>query len=103
MDIASLIITKVLQPNPGRMFIYTVCWLSSHSYLLLDHAVGPVGKRFRSKAEFIPHATWLMNGMTGNCECKYCSKRTQKEITAEMGAAGIIPVSMSPTPQGVKR
>jgi hypothetical protein len=47
-----------------------------------------------------------MNGMKGNCGCKYCSKKNQREITAEMGAAGIIPVSslsMSPAPQGVKR
>jgi hypothetical protein len=47
-----------------------------------------------------------MNGMKGKCGCKYCSKKTQKEITAEMGAAGIIPVSsvsMSPASQGVKR
>ena len=71
--------------------------------LMLDHSVGAPAKRFRSKAEFIPHAIWLMNGMKDICECKYCSKRTQKQITAEMGAAGIIPVSSSPAPQGVKK
>lgn len=99
MDIAFLIITKVPQQDLGRTYICMVRWLSFHGYPLLIRPAGPLGKRFRSKAEFIPHATWLMNGMKGNCDCKYCSKRTQKEITAEMGAAGIIPVSSSPAPQ----
>jgi len=88
------------------VYLYGALAVLSYRYLLLDYAAGYLDKRFRSKAEFIPHAIWLMNGMKGKCECKYCSKRTQKEITAEMGAAGIIPVSsisMSPSSQALKK
>lgn len=42
--------------------------------------------RFCSPAEFAPHAMWLAAGMpmkpngARDCGCKYCSKRSQKEI-----------------------
>jgi len=30
--------------------------------------------KFRSPAEFVPHAAWLIAGMPpGRCRCKYCS------------------------------
>ncbi|KAF9530438.1 hypothetical protein CPB83DRAFT_905381 [Crepidotus variabilis] len=86
-------------------------------YRFYDHHKGPAakprhdvylygspGKRFRSITEFIPHASWLMNDNLGRCDCKYCTKRTQKEVTAELGAAGVIPAtqSMSPGPPRIK-
>ncbi|KAF9266885.1 hypothetical protein L218DRAFT_978398 [Marasmius fiardii PR-910] len=49
--------------------------------------------KFRSVNEFIPHARWLFEDPTmnpSNCECKYCSKKSQREITANMGNEGII-------------
>ncbi|OCH85503.1 hypothetical protein OBBRIDRAFT_798107 [Obba rivulosa] len=45
-------------------------------------------QRFRSINEFIPHATWLCTDPTmnrANCECKYCSKRTQRTVTEDLG------------------
>ena len=45
-------------------------------------------KRFRSVPEFIPHALWLLtdpNLVRANCNCKYCNKKPQREITASMG------------------
>lgn len=45
-------------------------------------------KRFRSVPEFIPHALWLLtdpNLVRSNCNCKYCNKKPQREITASMG------------------
>ncbi|KAJ8095235.1 hypothetical protein PM082_010458 [Marasmius tenuissimus] len=51
-----------------------------------------VGK-FRSPNEFIPHARWLFTDPTmnpANCECKYCAKRPQREVTFDMGNEGII-------------
>ncbi|KAG7093622.1 hypothetical protein E1B28_007286 [Marasmius oreades] len=51
--------------------------------------------KFRSVNEFIPHARWLFEDAAmnpANCECKYCSKKSQREITANMGNEGIIEV-----------
>ncbi|TFK39812.1 hypothetical protein BDQ12DRAFT_628755 [Crucibulum laeve] len=64
---------------------------------------GPKGFRFRSINEFIPHAIWLMRDHatdTTPCRCKYCSKRSQKEITASMSniLARATTGTMSPTP-----
>ncbi|EMD38934.1 hypothetical protein CERSUDRAFT_104223 [Gelatoporia subvermispora B] len=47
-------------------------------------------QRFRSINEFIPHAVWLCTDPTmnrANCECKYCSKRTQRTVTEDLGLA----------------
>ncbi|KAH8116442.1 hypothetical protein DFH11DRAFT_1506352 [Phellopilus nigrolimitatus] len=44
--------------------------------------------RFRSPPEFIPHAYWLMTDPTldrGNCNCKYCAKKPQREISDAFG------------------
>lgn len=41
-------------------------------------------KRFRSINEFIPHAIWLMGDPSADCECKYCAKKAQREITASL-------------------
>ncbi|KAL0575194.1 hypothetical protein V5O48_006788 [Marasmius crinis-equi] len=88
-------------------------WPAGHAYVLADwptdyrlycHQKGPQADprrdiylfgskataKFRSINEFIPHARWLFDGATGNCECKYCSKKSQREITANMGNEGII-------------
>ncbi|KAG1765717.1 hypothetical protein EV702DRAFT_1151416 [Suillus placidus] len=71
-------------------------------YQMFDHNKGPkdsprhdaylIGsshaKRFRSVPEFIPHALWLLTDPTldrSNCNCKYCNKKPQREITASMG------------------
>ncbi|KIK50604.1 hypothetical protein GYMLUDRAFT_234563 [Collybiopsis luxurians FD-317 M1] len=54
--------------------------------------------KFRSIPEFIPHAIWLVGGLKDACECKYCSKRkSQREITADMGERGIIEMSPGPS------
>ncbi|KAL4065830.1 hypothetical protein V8B97DRAFT_1880890 [Scleroderma yunnanense] len=71
-------------------------------YQMFDHNKGPAGnprhdayligschaKRFRSVPEFIPHALWLLTDPTlnrTNCQCKYCNKKPQREITSSMG------------------
>lgn len=101
MDTSFTIITRALRRNLDMIFISLVCLALILSECKTESSLGGP-QRFRSAREFIPHATWLLEDMKGDCECKYCSKRTQKEITAEMGAAGIISTSMSPGPQRVK-
>jgi hypothetical protein len=71
-------------------------------YQMFDHNKGPkdnprhdaylmgstYAKRFRSVPEFIPHALWLLTDPAldrSNCNCKYCNKKPQREITASMG------------------
>ncbi|KAG9313068.1 hypothetical protein JVU11DRAFT_6508 [Chiua virens] len=71
-------------------------------YQMFDHNKGPASaprhdayligsrhaKRFRSVPEFIPHALWLLTDpglVRSNCNCKYCNKKPQREITASMG------------------
>ncbi|KAG2128579.1 hypothetical protein DEU56DRAFT_741948 [Suillus clintonianus] len=71
-------------------------------YQMYDHNKGPkdnprhdayligstFAKRFRSVPEFIPHALWLLTDPAldrSNCNCKYCNKKPQREITASMG------------------
>ncbi|KAJ7504318.1 hypothetical protein B0H11DRAFT_511367 [Mycena galericulata] len=51
--------------------------------------------RFRSVPEFIPHAIWLMGDASVSCNCKYCSKKPQREITSSLG---ITRNSNSPSP-----
>ncbi|KAL5531470.1 hypothetical protein ACEPAG_4347 [Sanghuangporus baumii] len=44
--------------------------------------------RFRSPAEFIPHAYWLMTNAAqdrSKCVCKYCGGKPQREISDAMG------------------
>lgn len=85
-------------------------------YRLFDHHKGPAQNarhdvylfgsrkkgRFRSINEFIPHAIWLMRDDSReheSCSCKYCSKKSQKEITASM--SNILrssPTGTSPSP-----
>src|SRR6266511_3653462 len=60
-------------------------------------------KRFRTAREFIFHAIWLMRDMKGECDCPYCSRRPQKEVTADLEAKGIItPSSSYPGTQRLK-
>ncbi|KAG1776716.1 hypothetical protein EV702DRAFT_1046039 [Suillus placidus] len=71
-------------------------------YQMFDHNKGPkdspchdaylIGsshaKCFRSVPEFIPQALWLLTDPMldrSNCNCKYCNKKLQCEITASMG------------------
>lgn len=63
-------------------------------------------KRFRSVPEFIPHALWLLtdpNLVRSNCNCKYCNKKPQREITASMGLlpSRSTPLSVPATPRGI--
>ncbi|KAK0202550.1 hypothetical protein DFS33DRAFT_1341073 [Desarmillaria ectypa] len=70
-------------------------------YRMYDHHKGTRGaprhdiylfggpSRFRSIAEFVPHAIWLANNMKTNCGCKYCTKKPQREITTDISKAGI--------------
>lgn len=53
--------------------------------------------KYRSPAEFIPHAIWLSRNCSVPCECKYCSKKPQREITSNMGQQGIIASSPGPS------
>ncbi|KAH8832759.1 hypothetical protein DL96DRAFT_1583226 [Flagelloscypha sp. PMI_526] len=54
--------------------------------------------KFRSVPEFIPHALWLSTNMTGQCECKYCTKsKSQKQVTAQLSAQGLV-ATRTPTP-----
>ncbi|KZP01461.1 hypothetical protein CALVIDRAFT_594176 [Calocera viscosa TUFC12733] len=46
------------------------------------------GKVYRSPAEFAYHACWLMTDPTldrDNCECHYCSKTPQSELSERLG------------------
>jgi len=57
----------------------------SDVYLYSDH------HKFRSPAEFVPHAAWLIAGMPPKrCKCKYCSpdkgKFSQKKLNNELAA-----------------
>ncbi|ESK96515.1 proteophosphoglycan ppg4 [Moniliophthora roreri MCA 2997] len=84
-------------------------------YRMFDHNKGPAeGPRhdvylfgpkslpkFRSVPEFIPHAIWLFSDPTmnnANCECKYCTKKSQREITATMRSSSILPPAPSMSP-----
>lgn len=88
-------------------------------YHMFDHHKGPeraprhdaylIGSatvnRFRSINEFVPHAEWLCRDPTmdrSNCECKYCTKRPQKEISHGLGLK-IHRGSASSTPQPTQR
>ncbi|KDR80717.1 hypothetical protein GALMADRAFT_241134 [Galerina marginata CBS 339.88] len=63
---------------------------------------GPLKKRFRSINEFIPHAIWLLGNSSDDCECKYCAKKSQREITASMSNILRTTPTQSPTPTRVK-
>ncbi|KAF7356540.1 Actin-related protein 8 [Mycena venus] len=50
--------------------------------------------KFRSVPEFAPHAIWLMGDGSVPCNCKYCTKKPQREISSAMG----LRTSSSPSP-----
>ena len=55
------------------VYLYSMYSLLSVSHLLLTLAGDD--HKFRSPAEFIPHAAWLISGMPpGRCKCKYCGQ-----------------------------
>ncbi|KAJ4464080.1 hypothetical protein C8J55DRAFT_567037 [Lentinula edodes] len=104
----------------GQALANAFNWPKGFNYVLKDwpanyrmfiHNKGPVSNprkdnylfgstnspKFRSVPELIPHAIWLSNDMKGKCQCKYCSKTKQREITSNMGERGIIE-KMSPGP-----
>ncbi|EIN05974.1 hypothetical protein PUNSTDRAFT_145371 [Punctularia strigosozonata HHB-11173 SS5] len=79
-------------------------------YQMYDHNKGPENRprhdpyligsvhaaRFRSIAEFVPHALWLMTDPTldrTNCQCKYCARKPQREISQGMGLSSARPAS----------
>ncbi|KAF9048302.1 hypothetical protein BDZ89DRAFT_1057876 [Hymenopellis radicata] len=57
-----------------------------HDLYLYGHS-----KKFRSPAEFLPHAIWLTTppAQRGDCECKYCRGIPQRDITSKMRESGI--------------
>ncbi len=59
-------------------------------------------KRFRSINEFIPHAIWLMGDPSADCECKYCAKKAQREITASLSNILRTTPTSSPGPGPVR-
>lgn len=59
-------------------------------------------KRFRSMNEFIPHAIWLMGNPSDDCECKYCAKKSQREITASMSTILRTTPTQSPMPSRIR-
>ncbi|KAK0432356.1 uncharacterized protein EV420DRAFT_1606000 [Desarmillaria tabescens] len=104
----------------GASMANAMNWPAGPSYVLLDwpagyrmydHHKGPRGSprhdiylfggpsRFRSIAEFVPHAIWLAGNMSTNCGCKYCTKKPQREITTDISKAGIFtPIHRAPGP-----
>ena len=78
-------------------------FLVSPSHVLTEscHAGSRYAKRFRSIPEFIPHALWLLtdpNLIRSNCNCKYCNKKPQREITSAMG---LLPRRSTPLPSAL--
>ncbi|KAF8074836.1 hypothetical protein FPV67DRAFT_1575013 [Lyophyllum atratum] len=62
---------------------------------------GRNGRRYRSINEFIPHAIWLFTDETmdsANCPCKYCQKKSQKEVTASLPPGILRQAHGTPTP-----
>ncbi|CAL1715091.1 unnamed protein product [Somion occarium] len=60
--------------------------------------------KFRSANEFVPHAIWLFTDETLNklnCECKYCSKKSQRLVSESFGLSQKRSVG-SPTPSAVR-
>ena len=71
----------------GLTPIFMVC----ASLLSFSHSYFPIGDhhKFRSPAEFLPHAAWLIAGMTpGCCRCKYCNpgrgKFSQSQLNKQL-------------------
>ena len=63
---------STMTPN-GLMPIFMVCAFLPHTNFCPYPPVGDHHK-FRSPAEFLPHAAWLIAGKTpGCCRCKYCN------------------------------
>ncbi|KAF9006127.1 hypothetical protein BDQ17DRAFT_1389700 [Cyathus striatus] len=86
-------------------------------YRMFDHNKGPVDnprhdiylfgspKKFRSVNEFIPHAIWLYRDYKRTpaaCQCKYCAKKTQKEVTSTLSIFRSTSISSSPIPSANK-
>jgi hypothetical protein len=82
--------------------VTSICMVRKKSEALLRSysCIGSTHARFRSVNEFVPHAFWLLRDQAGNpsCECKYCSKRPQREISFTMGLS----LSGSPAPARIK-
>ena len=81
-------ITRGHKITRDTIYIFSV-WSSKFHLFDIGHSLaytGPPKTRFRSINEFIPHAIWLMQDPSKNlpCQCKYCTKKPQKEITASM-------------------
>lgn len=71
--------------------ICTVCALSSCLIYIPDLSFPKGDKhKFRSPAEFVPHAAWLIAGMPpGRCKCRYCGPGPipQGKINKELNAS----------------
>jgi len=90
-DISYMTTIRVHRQTQGMICTYTVR-VSPDLLSSIDISpfLGSLKKRFRSINEFIPHAIWLMDQSATECTCKYCARRTQKEVTAAMVDVGIL-------------
>ena len=71
-------------------YLYSMCPLLSVLYLFLTSFPKGDKHKFRSPAEFVPHAAWLIAGMPpGRCKCRYCSpgRIPQGKINKELNAS----------------
>ncbi|KAJ3745925.1 hypothetical protein EV360DRAFT_57422 [Lentinula raphanica] len=76
-------------PTGYRMFIHKKGPVSSpRQDVYLFGSINSPG--FRSIPEFVPHAIWLFGEQKAKCQCKYCSKTKQREITSSMRNRGIL-------------
>ncbi|KAF9257754.1 hypothetical protein L218DRAFT_1005794 [Marasmius fiardii PR-910] len=72
---------RSIEKRPGHGYEYFLCGST-------------ISSSFRSPAEFIPHAIWLFEDPTlskVNCKCLHCSRRPQKEVTADLKRLGVFP------------
>jgi hypothetical protein len=64
-------------------------------------------QKFRSPAEFAPHALWLLSDPSldnSNCQCKYCGKKQARSVKrATPAASGPVATHLSPRTRHVTR
>lgn len=85
-----LITTKANQEALVTTCIFMVNSCDPSSRVDVNYLAGH-SKKFRSPAEFLPHAVWLTTSpaQRGLCECKYCTGLPQRDITSKMRQSGI--------------
>lgn len=61
---------------------------SARSHSHRPRAGSPATNKFRTVNEYIPHLVWLLTQGPNErirCHCKYCAKKTQTEVNADIG------------------